>query len=95
MVPEIKRKEHGERDLKTFRKGSGETPHSPSGEFREQLHQPFDDPPHMADKQQHEQHQLDCYRQVRDQIQLWMEDLEKLISGLNQRAENKQGKLLC
>lgn len=37
------------------------------------IHSPFPDPPAMAKQFVERQEQLDCYRQVRDQIRLWIE----------------------
>ncbi len=36
------------------------------------IHQPFPDPPKLANDDMSEEERLDCYRQVRDQIQHWL-----------------------
>ncbi|WP_020405975.1 arsenate reductase ArsC [Hahella ganghwensis] len=36
------------------------------------IHQPFPDPPRLAREDMSEEQRLDCYRQVRDQIRLWL-----------------------
>ncbi len=37
------------------------------------IHQPFPDPPKLASTASSTEGQLDCYRQVRDQIRTWLE----------------------
>ncbi|MCW8885709.1 MAG: arsenate reductase ArsC [Motiliproteus sp.] len=44
------------------------------------IHQPFDDPPRMASELSDSEQQLNCYRQVRDEIQEWIGGLENLIN---------------
>ncbi|MEH6628527.1 MAG: arsenate reductase ArsC [Motiliproteus sp.] len=69
--------------------------HCPVFPDSHQIHRPFDDPPHMAAQHQEEQQQLECYRQVRDQIKQWMSGLDNLIGSSSDSAETKQGKILC
>lgn len=40
------------------------------------VHSPFPDPPKMAKSYTEPESQLDCYRQVRDQIRDWVSNLE-------------------
>lgn len=48
------------------------------------IHQPFPDPPKLAALSQSEEERLDCYRNVRDQIKLWLQqssDLKSLVAA--------------
>lgn len=39
---------------------------------KQHIHHPFSDPPKMAENEKNDNAKLDCYRQVRDDIQAWL-----------------------
>lgn len=49
------------------------------------IHQPFPDPPKLAENSSTEEEKLDCYRKVRDEIRCWLqessEDLHRVVAA--------------
>ena len=51
------------------------------------IHRPFDDPPRLAKEQKDEAEVLRIYRRVRDEIQIFVEDLPRII--LDKKMEQR------
>ncbi len=45
------------------------------------IHHQFDDPPKLAAQYSEEQAKLDCFRQVRDEIETWLGDLPEMMKS--------------